>query len=202
MKIVLLRHGESVDDLLDCYGGCADYDLSENGLKTAKEVAKELKNIKIDKIYSSPLKRAQQTAAAVDKIQKCGIKSAEKLYERNSYGILSGTNKDECKKIFAHLLKDIKGKVGDYYSTELVLGAEPVSEFDKRVKQGMLDIVKDAKQNSYNTIAVVTHGNVTRSIYKNILKVNGKVDLDLLAVTYINYKHKFVLESNKGVEIK
>ena len=29
MKIYLIRHCESEDDILDCYGGCADFDLTE-----------------------------------------------------------------------------------------------------------------------------------------------------------------------------
>lgn len=203
MKIILLRHGESVDDVLDCYGGAADYDLSENGEKTALEVAELLKAKRIDAIYSSPLKRALQTATIVDSLKRCGIRIAEHLYERNSYGVMSGTNKDECKKIFGYMLKDLKCKVGDYYSDELVLGAEPINEFDLRVKNGLYDVVDDATKQGFESIAIVTHGNVTRSIYKNILEVSGRVDLDLLAITDLNYEDGiFTIESKSGITIK
>lgn len=203
MKIILLRHGESVDDVLNCYGGAADYDLSEAGKKTAEEVAALLKNEAIEAIYSSPLKRAFQTAQAVDAYQHCGIQIAPELYERNSYGVMSGTNIDECKNIFAYLLQNIKGKVGNYYSDELVLGAEPVAEFDLRVKNALIAVVDDAVAKGYETIAIVTHGNVTRSIYKNVLGVKGKVDLDLLAITRINVdNHIFTIESSSGITIK
>lgn len=33
MKIYLIRHIESIDDIENCYGGIADFDLSENGIK-------------------------------------------------------------------------------------------------------------------------------------------------------------------------
>lgn len=203
MKVILLRHGESVDDILDCYGGAADYELSEDGKKTAEEVALKLSTIPLDAIYSSPLKRAYQTAEAVSQNQQCDIITAPKLYERNSYGVMSGTNKTECKKIYAYLLKDIQGKVGDYYSDSVVMGAEPVSEFDKRIQEGINWVLNDAEIKGFNTIAIVTHGNVTRSIYKNILGVSGKVDLDLLALTYIDYvDQKLTLTNYEGITIK
>lgn len=203
MKIILLRHGESIDDILDCYGGAADYDLSEGGERTARDVAELLKEKQLDVIYSSPLKRALQTANVVDSVKHCGIRIAEYLYERNSYGVMSGTNKDECKKIFGHILQGIKGKVGDYYSGELVLGAEPIDEFDARVKKGMRDVVIDAERNGFVNIAIVTHGNVTRSIYKNILGETRKVDLDLLAITELNYTNGiYTIESKSGITIK
>lgn len=203
MKIILLRHGESIDDILNCYGGAADYDLSEDGKKTAKEVAELLKSKQIDAIYSSPLKRAYQTAEIVNNLKQCSILIAKNLYERNSYGVMSGTNKDECKKIFGYILKNIEGKAGDYYSDSLVTGAEPLGEFDERVRNGLLEVITDAEKKGYEHIAIVTHGNVTRSIYKNALNVAGKVDLDLLAITELDYRNGvYTIESNSGITIK
>lgn len=31
MKIYLIRHSESIDDIENCYGGIADFELTENG---------------------------------------------------------------------------------------------------------------------------------------------------------------------------
>ena len=95
MKIILLRHGESVDDVLNCYGGAADFDLSENGRETARKVAELYREKGVEMIYSSPLKRAAQTAQIIDGVIRCGVKAAPNLYERNSYGVMTGINKDE-----------------------------------------------------------------------------------------------------------
>lgn len=200
MKLVLIRHGESVDDILDCYGGAADYPLTEAGEQTARDVAQSLMDISIDHIYSSPLRRAIQTANAIDNVKKVGITNIYNLRERNSYGVLSGCNKDECKDIYGYLLAMLTGKPGDYYSDELVLGAEPKAEFDGRVENALKEIVADAEQKGFESVAVVTHGNVTRSIYKNILQFERKIDLDLLAKTIIEVKNNtFVLVSKEGV---
>ena len=203
MKIILLRHGESVDDILDCYGGAADYPLSDSGKQTAEDVAIALDSEPVDKIYSSPLKRAMQTAEAVNARKSCGIVTIENLRERNSYGVLSGCNKDESKDIFGYLLSGLKGKPGDYYSDELVVGAEPKKEFDERIKNALDSVIEDARKNNFQMVAIVTHGNVTRSIYKNILNFEKKIDLDLLSRTTIDCSDgKFVVLSREGVHEK
>lgn len=203
MKIILVRHGESHDDTINCYGGAADFELSEFGLHAAQEVAKTFSEIAIEKIYSSPLKRARQTAEAINTVKQCDIGFVDNLKERNSYGVLSGCNKEDSKSIYEYLLSSFEGKPGDYYSNELLLGAEPLVDFDMRVEEALLSVVKDAQQNGFEVVVVVTHGNVTRSIYKNILKFEKKIDLDFLARTVIEYDNSaFSLISNQGVTEK
>lgn len=62
MRIYLMRHSESIDDIEDCYGGISDFDLTENGKNKVKQYQKEIDNYGIEKIYTSPYKRAYQTA--------------------------------------------------------------------------------------------------------------------------------------------
>ena len=54
MRIYLIRHSESIDDIENCYGGIADFDLTENGKKKVKEYRKQLESYGIEKIYTSP----------------------------------------------------------------------------------------------------------------------------------------------------
>ena len=109
-------------------------------------------------------------------------------------------NKNECKEIYGYLLSELKDKPGDYYSDELVLGAEPRIEFDQRVKDALIAVAVNAEENGYHSVAIVTHGNVTRSIYQNILNFEKKIDLDLLAKTVVEYENGvFTLVSKEGV---
>jgi len=55
MKLFLIRHGHT-----EIINGEAK--LSEKGILQSKELAKKLKNLKIDKIYSSDLERTKKTA--------------------------------------------------------------------------------------------------------------------------------------------
>lgn len=201
MKVYLVRHGESIDDVEDCYGGIADFELTDSGTKTAKVMAEKLKDSGINILYSSPYKRASQTADIIAETLGCEVTTVSDLRERNSYGVLSGVNKEKAKDIFGHILSNLKGKAGDYYAGEAIPGDESINEFDKRVKSAFECCIKDLT--SHNTIGIVTHGNVTRSLYRNVLNISGKVDLDLLALTVINCSPEGVtIERNEGVTIK
>lgn len=201
MKIYLIRHGESVDDIEDSYGGIADYPLSPSGLQTAQEIASRLKESGIQRIFTSPYKRALQTAQCLSENLKVKKEIVDDLRERNSYGVLSGVNKTKAKEIFSLIINSLTQKLGDYYSTELVVGAEPHAEFDLRVSKSFYEVV--AKSLNDDIIAIVTHGNVTRSIYKHLLRVSGKIDLDLLAITQIEYKPDGIrIMSSEGVRVK
>jgi broad specificity phosphatase PhoE len=186
VRIYLLRHGESIDDVEDSYGGIADFPLTDAGRGTARELAAHLSKSGIQVIYTSPYKRAYETATIVSKALGCELKIIDSLRERNSYGVLSGVNKAKAKEIFAHILGQLKSKPGDYYSDELVPGAEALDSFATRVKKGFDEVVKDAA--GRNIISIVTHGNVTRAVYQHILGVGGKVNPGLLAITVLNYE--------------
>jgi len=60
--IYIVRHGESLGNATHTYLGHTDLDLSERGHKQARVTAEHLKDVKLDAIYSSDLKRAHNTA--------------------------------------------------------------------------------------------------------------------------------------------
>lgn len=104
--IVLLRHGESQWNLENRFTGFKDIDLSENGIREAKEAGKRLKasGIKFDQVFTSTQKRAYNTAelalkeAGQGDLFKAVIKHDD-LRERD-YGDLTGQNKDEARAQF------------------------------------------------------------------------------------------------------
>ena len=63
-KLVLLRHGQSQWNLENRFTGWKDVPLTEKGINEANNAGILLKknNIKIDKIFSSVLERANKTA--------------------------------------------------------------------------------------------------------------------------------------------
>ena len=197
MKIYLIRHSESIDDIEDCYGGIADFDLSENGIKKVEQY--EIENLGIEKIYTSPYKRAYQTAKILNKRLKVDLEIIDNIRECNSYGILSGVNKEKAKNIFSYVFNMEEYKNTGYYLGTSFLGGEDINEFDKRVEEGMREIISKSKE--LNTIAIVTHGGVYRSIYKNILKVYKKIEeMEDLATTELTYDDgKFEIRNKKGI---
>jgi len=104
--LVLLRHGESQWNLENRFTGFKDIDLSENGLREAKEAGERLKalGVTFDQVFTSTQKRAYNTAqialkeAGQEKLFKSVIKHDD-LRERD-YGELTGQNKDEAREQF------------------------------------------------------------------------------------------------------
>ena len=97
MKIYFIRHTDADDDRRDSFGGIADDPLIQEGKEYAKKVGELLKNKDIDKIYTSPYLRAKQTAEILNNCINVGIIEIYNLRERNSYGVLSGIEKEKAK---------------------------------------------------------------------------------------------------------
>jgi 2,3-bisphosphoglycerate-dependent phosphoglycerate mutase len=99
IKLVLIRHGESVWNKQNRFTGWTDVDLSEDGLIEARKAGQILKKngYSFDLAYTSVLKRAIRTLwIALDEMDLMWIPvyKAWKLNERH-YGALQGLNKAE-----------------------------------------------------------------------------------------------------------
>ena len=65
MKLYILRHGKTQWNALRKVQGAADIPLAEEGISLARKVGETLKDVPFDLCFSSPLKRARQTAELV-----------------------------------------------------------------------------------------------------------------------------------------
>ena len=146
-KLVLLRHGQSQWNLENKFTGWRDVPLTEKGIKEANNAGLLLKknNIKINKVFSSVLERANKTAeiaikaSEIENLHKDGKLIYEKdqnLNERD-YGDLVGLNKTETADKFGkeqvHIwrrsydtpppngesLKDVVNRVSPYFTEKI-----------------------------------------------------------------------------------
>ena len=104
MKLILLRHGESLWNLENRFTGWQDVPLTSTGVLEANFAGKQLlkENAKIMSIYTSLLDRAIETAKIVSDIidfPKGKIIFDWRLNERH-YGSLQGLNKSDTAKKF------------------------------------------------------------------------------------------------------
>jgi 2,3-bisphosphoglycerate-dependent phosphoglycerate mutase len=97
-KLILLRHGESQWNLENRFTGWVDVPLTEKGQAEARKAGEHFADLKVDKVYTSVLQRAINTAKIA--LEAAGMPSdlptehSEKLNERH-YGDLQGLNKAE-----------------------------------------------------------------------------------------------------------
>lgn len=89
MKLYLVRHGETHWNTLNKLQSFTDNKLNEEGHNQGLKTGKYFSNINVNKIFSSPLIRAQETAEYISKLHKIDLIIDERITERN-YGDLEG----------------------------------------------------------------------------------------------------------------
>ena len=98
--LVLVRHGQSEWNLKNLFTGWRDVDLTEQGVKEAREAGRKLKaqGLTFDVAFTSALKRAQRTLDLMleELGQTVPIIRDQALNERD-YGDLVGLNKDDAR---------------------------------------------------------------------------------------------------------
>lgn len=99
--LVLVRHGQSDWNLKNLFTGWKDVDLTEQGVKEAREAGRKLKaqGLSFDVAFTSALKRAQRTLdLMLEEIGQAGIPVTKDLaLNERDYGDLSGLNKDDAR---------------------------------------------------------------------------------------------------------
>src|SRR5665648_1256562 len=83
MKLILVRHGQTLWHREKRAQGVSDIELSNRGRAQAESLARSLQDERIDAIVSSSLKRALQTAEAINRFHRLPIEPEEDLIELN-----------------------------------------------------------------------------------------------------------------------
>ncbi len=68
MKLYLVRHGQTDYNLKNLLQGSTDNPLNETGRQQARQLARMLEDVPFEIIYSSPLKRAKETAEIIREV--------------------------------------------------------------------------------------------------------------------------------------
>jgi broad specificity phosphatase PhoE len=117
----LLRHGEVYNPQGVLYGRLPGYFLSDLGLEMADRAASALANRDIAAVISSPMERAQQTAAPIAKTHRVEIVTnsdlieAENIFEGKRVSVGDGVLKQP--KTWRHLWNPFKPSWGEPYDT-------------------------------------------------------------------------------------
>lgn len=168
-KIYVARHGQDLDNEKGILNGHRDKALTKIGREQAKNLAFKMKkaNISLDKIYSSPLKRAYQTAKEVKKIFRLNsIEILDLLVERD-FGSMSGKKIADIKKLCSpHILKT---KTISY-----LLKGEGIETFPQTLKraQKVIKIINDKHQNK--SLLLLTHGDFAKMLYAAYYNIHWK----------------------------
>ncbi len=153
--IYLVRHAQSDGNNKSLFQGITDCELSENGLKQLEFLAERFKDIKIDKVYSSPLKRTRATAGAINKYHNHDIIIDDGLIELNG-GIFENRTWDD---LYSSHAKEMEIWENSHHLFEIEKG-ETMKQLYDRITKTILNIVKE---NEGKTIAIASHGCAIRT---------------------------------------
>jgi len=167
MNILVIRHGQSEADILQVHEGRVDYPLTEKGHKQAQIMADFIKsNFKVNKIYSSTLTRAKQTAQYLADIFNLDIIYEEDLQEFNN-GLLAGLTYEEAKIKYP--------KVDNLPINKSVYGMESLLEFRNRAERVLNKILEETKDDE--TIVIISHGKMINQLYHVFLNLPVNQDI-------------------------
>ena len=200
-NILLIRHGQSEWNKLNLFTGFKNIELSEQGINEANKAGQNFKNlnIKFDIVFTSELKRAQETAKIIlknldqwDHLYGEGkIITDIKLNERD-YGDLTGLNKKETAEKFG---EEQVHKWRRGYSDQPPNG-ESLEDVVRRVKIYFEESINPAIQSAdNNNILIAAHGNSLRAllIVMNIYDSSNINSVELSTGVPIHV----ILENNK-----
>lgn len=99
MRLYFARHGETDWNVKRLIQGTTDTELNDNGRRQARALAETLTGRGITRIYTSPLKRAAETARIV--AEELGVPCIEKSgLEELDLGLWEGHSWDEVKQVW------------------------------------------------------------------------------------------------------
>ena len=155
VTLILERHGQSEGNVKSLFTGHTNVNLTKLGVAQVKRSAEYIvENHKIDKIYSSDLKRAVDTAGFVAEKTGLGIIKNEKLRELYA-GKWNGMSFEEIEESYAVDWKVWREDVGNSRCT----GGESVNELGERFLSAITEI---AEENDGKTVLVSTHATPIR----------------------------------------
>lgn len=145
MKVYVVRHGQSASNKSGVRNGQTDVPLTEVGYNDAKRAGEKIKDINFDRVLSSDLIRAIETAKTA--IPSCEPVKFKEIREID-VGKLAGHTSDECRVIFENY--DENNKEHNY----VPYGGENADMIFARVSSfmHMLEDLKDCEN-----VAVFTH---------------------------------------------
>lgn len=201
IKLVLVRHGESVWNKENKFTGWTDVELSDNGISEAHKAGQILRenNFTFDIAYTSVLKRAIDTLNIILKELNLNvpIKYNWRLNERH-YGALQGLNKDETRQKYGEEQVKLWRRSSDIFPPELSFddprypGNDPkykdlaenelprTENLNATIKRVIEYWNSDIKEDVLNkNVIIVAHGNSLRGLIKYLDNISDNDIINL-----------------------
>lgn len=187
-RLIMVRHGYSKSNKAFVFTGHLNIGLDERGLYQAKKVGEYFKAHKIDKLYSSDLIRAYDTARPISAVTGLEIITDERLREING-GKWEGNSFTELEKNFSEDYRIWLDDIGRSRCT----GGESMLELSDRIFGTVKEL---CEKNNGKTICIVTHATPIRAI---CIAADGLPFEDMKKEAYVDNASISSFEYDNGV---
>ena len=181
-QIYLIRHGRQSSKLCN-----VDVSLDDAGRRQADLVADRLISYKLEALYASGSKRAQETAQAISQATGLPVRCVESFHEIE-FGELTGLSNEEIESRYGAFVRRRAAQENDLAYP----GGENGQDVIERIKNDFEQICEAPEKR----VAIVTHGGVIRALCAFLLhmpmkhKLQFAVDLENTSITEILYDEK------------
>jgi broad specificity phosphatase PhoE len=192
MKLILARHGETVWNVEKIYRGRTDVNLDEVGIKQAELLGNYLSNWELEAIYSSPLRRALDTANIIARYQQPSVHIADGLIDFD-YGEWQSLSEQEAKRLYPALHNEWHNSP----HTVKMPGGESLED----VRSRAIEVVNDVVSRYQGSVILVSHRVVNKVLICSLLGLGNShfwnIHQDVGGITIFNYVDgRFVLTSH------
>ncbi len=171
--IIFLRHGQAVNNTKRLLAGrTPGVPLTETGINQAERIARFIKPFNISAIYSSPIERAENTAAIVAKHNSVEYKVDERLIELDM-GKFTGMPYDEIFEKHGNVFLK-------FYDGELEIAHNGVETF-AQVKNRVLSMIDHVlEEHNEENVLLVTHMDPIKAMISTIMDANANSMFELI----------------------
>lgn len=155
-RLIFVRHAEAEGNKIRRFHGWTDSGLTEKGHIQAEKAAERLKNMDIDVIYSSSLKRAMQTAEYIAEAKGLPVLTSENLREING-GDWEDLTWTELEQRWPEEYRTWE----DRPHLHRMPNGESMEEFRDRLLEEVISIIR---RDEGKNICIVTHGTAIRAM--------------------------------------
>lgn len=160
MRLILIRHGQSEGNASGVIQGRLDFGLSPLGHQQAIATAARLSGMRIDRVITSPLARAAETARSIAEPHGIAIEPEPGLLEYDP-GPVSGLTGAQIRELHPEIMAAYARGERPRFP-----GEEGRDIFGRRLA-AVIDALQDADQ----TIVAVAHGGVIGAICSMVLGI-------------------------------
>jgi broad specificity phosphatase PhoE len=185
----MARHGETEWNVGEVFRGRADVDLNENGKKQAALLSTCLAKTKIEVIYTSPLKRALDTAKAIAGRHTLEVQISDGLNDLD-FGEWEGLTVPQVKNKYEKLFSEWS----EHPAEVRLPGGETLDD----VRHRSMALVGEIIKKHSGTVALVTHRVVIKVLVCALVGLDNShfwnIMVDTCGLTTFRYeKERFVL---------